>query len=166
MTTHPLTPPPLTTSMLLQLADAELSLRARVAHIALLLVSLLMTAAIVSLWVTEPFLPVRTQVAFGAITIIGLSWTVFAARVLAGRRVLYARHRVVAGRMAVAFTTVFVAGALVLGWMMQSAAGYLAAGIGVLMLVAAGLLLIRAQRALALLVERHRALDQSASRAR
>lgn len=166
MTTHHMTPPPLTTETLLRLADAELSLRVRVAHIALLLVSLLMTTSIVSLWLTEPSLPIRTHVAFGAMTVIGLAWTMFAARVLTERRVLYARHRVIAGRMAVTFTAAFVVGALAIVWTRESAAGYVAAGIGAMMLVAAVLLLRRWQRTLAQLIERGRVLEQSESRPR
>ena len=162
MTTEHIIPPPLTTATLLQLADAELSLRARVAHIALLLVSLLMTTGIASLWLTEPFLPTRTHVAFGAMTVIGLAWSVFAARVLTQRRVLYAKHRVIAGRMAVTFTAAFVIGALAIAWTMTSAGGYLAAGVGAMMFVAAVLLLVRSQRQLAQLVERCRALERGA----
>ena len=159
MTTHHMTPPPLTT-------DAELSLPARVAHIALLLVSLLIATGIVSLWLTEPSLPMRTQVAFGAMTVIGVSWAILAARVLTQRRVLYARHRVIAGRMAVTFTGAFVVAALAIAWTLKSPAGYVAAGMGAAMLVVAVLLMVRSQRALAQLIERCQALERPTSKRR
>ena len=53
------------------LAGAELSLKSRLGYVALLLVSLGMTAVILSLWLTEPALPPRAQWAFGAMTLIG-----------------------------------------------------------------------------------------------
>ena len=95
-----------------QLAGAELSLRARVGYVSLMLVSAAMTAVIASLWLTETELPPRTQFAFGAMCVIGLSWVALSVWALRTRRPLFARDRVVAGRMAVAFTSVFVAGAM------------------------------------------------------
>ena len=95
-----------------QLADGELSLKARLGYVALLLVASGMTTVILSLWLTEAALPLRTQAAFGVMSLIGASWTAFSAWALATRRPLFARDRVIAGRMAVAFTALFLAGAI------------------------------------------------------
>jgi len=157
-------PSPLTPEALLQLADFELSTRARVAHVALLMAALLMTVAVSSLWATEPHLPARTHVAFGVMTAIGLAWTAFAARVLATRRVLYAPHAVLAGRMAVAFTSVFVAGALVLALASGMVAGYAAAATGAALLAAAIVRLRRARASLARLAERRSVLERELGR--
>jgi len=93
------------------LAGAQLSLKARLGYVALLLAAAAMSTVILSLWITEPALPSRTQVAFGAMTLIGISWMGLALWALSTRRVLYARDRVIAGGMAVAFTSIFVVGA-------------------------------------------------------
>ena len=94
------------------LAGAELSLSARLGYVALLLFAAAMTAVITSLWLTEPALPVRTQVAFGVMNLIGASWLALSIWALSARRPLFARDRVIAGRMAVAFTSVFLLGAV------------------------------------------------------
>lgn len=117
-----------------QLSRGELSLQARMGYVALLLVSTAMTVIVVSLWSTEPLLPVRTQAAFGAMSVIGIAWMVLSLWALSSRRVLYARDRVIAGGMAVVFTAMFVAGALAAVVIANNPAAYGAAAIGVLML--------------------------------
>jgi hypothetical protein len=140
--------------------DAELSLPSRLVYVALLLAALTMTAIVGSLWATEPGLPTRTQVAFGVMTVIGLSWVAFAVWVLARRRLLYAWDSVVAGRMAVTFTATFVAGALVVGYVSGGAAPYAAAALGIVMLGGAVALLVRGQRKFARLSERRTILER------
>jgi hypothetical protein len=147
-----------------QLVEAELSMTARVGHVVLLLVSLLMTVGIVSLWATEPFLPLRTQVAFGVMTVIGVSWSLFATRVLTGRRVLYARHRIVAGRLAVTFTSVFALGAGAIAYLSGSPAAYLSVALGGAMVAVAIWLLVRAHRAMARLDARRQVLERETRR--
>lgn len=144
----PLFQPPSAVSVegLRRLAASELSLPSRRWHVALLLAALIMTSVIASLWLTEPVLPLRTQLAFGVMTAIGLSWMVFAGWVLARRRVLFAQDRVMAGRMAVTFTAVFTVGALAVGYTTGGRAPYAAAALGVVMLVAAVVVLMRAHR--------------------
>jgi hypothetical protein len=142
------------------LADTELSVRSRVGHVALLVASLLMAIAIASLWLTEPALPLRAHVAFAAMVGIGLSWAGFSVWVLARRRVLLARHSVVAGRMAVTFTALFVVGALIVGYTSAGAGGYVAAGLGAVMLGVAIALLVRARRRFAALMERRQTLER------
>ncbi len=145
---------------LLRLADTELSLRSRLAHVALLLVSLMMTGVVGSLWLTEPALPQRTQLAFAVMTAIGLSWAAFALWVLRSRRVLLARHRIVAGRMAVAFTALYVIGALTAGYQSGERAAWAAAAVGVVMLAGAIALLAYAHREFARLMARRRVLER------
>jgi hypothetical protein len=157
---------PVSPDTLLQMVKTELSTKARVGHVALLLLSTLMTTGIVSLWITEPALPLRTQLAFAVMTTIGVSWALFAVRVLTQRRVLFAKHSVVAGRMAVTFTATFVAGAVAVGYTTGESAGYAAAGMGAVLMVAAIVLLIRAQRELARLVNRRQTLEREVAKAR
>jgi hypothetical protein len=151
---------PLTPDALRHLLDAELSLKARLAHVALLIVGALGTAGLLSLWLTEPALPARTHAAFAVLVAINVSWTLYALRVLTHRRVLFARHRIIAGHMAVTFTSVFVAGAVAVGVTTGASAAFLAAGLGAVMLVAAVAVLRRAHRAYTRLAERRQALEQ------
>jgi hypothetical protein len=150
----------LSTAHLSRLLDTELSRRSRLGHVGLLLVSTAMTVVVVSLWVTEPALPVRTQVAFGAMTVIGLAWMVFAGWVLTTRRVLLGRDSVVAGHLAVTFTAVFVAGALLVGYSTGGKAPFAAAATGAGLLGVAIALLVRARRRVAGLTARRDALER------
>jgi membrane associated rhomboid family serine protease len=144
-----------------RLADTELSSRSRMGYVGLLLMSVLMSVAIGSLWATEPSLPTRTQVAFAAMVAIGVSWCVFALRVLTSRRILLARHAIVAGRMAVTFTSIFVVGTLAAAYASDNrAAGLTAASIGMVMAIASGLLLRCAHRRFEQLEERRRTLER------
>jgi hypothetical protein len=149
-----------------RLAERALSLRSRLGYVALLLAAMAMTAVIVSLWLTEPLLPWRTRVAFGAMTVIGLSWTGFALWVLTHRLPLLAPHGIVAGRMAVTFTGSFILGSLLVGWQTGGPAPYVAAALGIAMLTAAVMVLRRAHRRLAELTERRRVLEQDINLAR
>ena len=143
-----------------RLMDAELSLRSRLAYTALLLVSLAGTGVIASLWLTEPRLPVRTQVAFAVLVTLGLSWVTYSIWVLSRRRALLAGHRIVAARMAIAFSALFAAGSLALGlWGSAGRAAYGAAATGSLMLVVAIALLVRARTQFAVLTARRAALE-------
>jgi hypothetical protein len=99
-------------AMVQKLAEGELSVKARIGYVALLLVSATMTVSLLSLWFTEPFLPLRAQLAFGTMTAIGVAWAALAIWALTTRRILLARDRVVAGWMSVAFTALFLAGSI------------------------------------------------------
>lgn len=142
------------------LVDNELSLKSRLGYVALLLAAMMMSAVIGALWLTEPALPQRTELAFGVMLLIGVSWIAFAIWVLAARRVLLAYHAIVAGRMAVGFTALFLLGALALALGAGSAAAWGAAAAGAGMLAAAVLLLIKARRKLARLVARRAELER------
>jgi len=142
------------------LVDHELSLKSRLAYVALLLAAMMMSAVIGALWLTEPALPQRTELAFGVMLLIGMSWMAFAIWVLASRRVLLAYHAIVAGRMAVGFTALFLLGALALALGAGSAAAWGAAAAGAAMLVVAILLLINAKRKMAGLMARRGELER------
>jgi hypothetical protein len=97
-----------------KLVARELSLGARLGHTALLVVAGSVAALTTALWLTEPSLPVRTHIAFGAIVVVGVSWTAYAWWVLTNRRVLLANQRVIASWLAAAFSALFVVGAVIL----------------------------------------------------
>lgn len=154
------TPP----AALQHLADAELSLRSRLGYVALLLAALMMTGVIGSLWLTEPALPMRTQVGFAVMIGIGLSWVTFALWVLTHRRVLLAPHRIVAGRMAVTFSALFLMGALAVGYQTGGSAAYAASAVGVVMVACAVIMLIGAHRRFARLAHRRETLERELGR--
>jgi hypothetical protein len=141
------------------LAGAELSLKARLGYVALLLASTGMTAVVVALWLTEPVLPMRTQLAFGAMCVIGVSWVALAVWALRARRPLFARDRVIAGRMAVTFTAVFFTAAIVTVAMSANATGYGVVAMGAVMLGLAVKVLWNARRQFAALEARREQLE-------
>ena len=134
----------------------ELSLPARLGHTALLVVSASVSALTASLWLTEPALPLRTHIAFGAIVVIGLAWTGFAWWVLANRRVMLANQRVIASWMAVGFTALFLVGAVIL----RSRIGNGGVVVSAAFLAVAGVNAIVARRRFVRLVERRRSLER------
>jgi hypothetical protein len=98
-----------------QLAAGHLSMPSRLWHTVLVVASLSMATAIVSLWTTEPHVPPRLHAAFAAIVAVALTWAGFGVWVLVRRRVLFGRDRVLAGWLAVAFTTISAVGLLLAG---------------------------------------------------
>jgi hypothetical protein len=84
----------------------------------------------------------------------------FAVWALMHRRPLLAGHAIVAGRMAVTFTSLFVIGALLVGYAGGGLAGYAAAAVGVVMVAAAVVLLQRAHRTSSRLIARRSALER------
>ena len=141
------------------LAATELSLAARLGYVGLLLVSAALTAVVVSLWLTEPVLPSRTQLAFGAMSVIGVAWMSLAVWALTARRPLFARDRVIAGGMAVTFSAVFAAGCVAAVVLTSSAAAFGALATSAVMLIAAVAILQRARRHFADLVYRRQQLE-------
>jgi len=97
-----------------KLLARELSLGARLGHTALLVIAGSVAALTAELWLTEPSLPLRTHVTFGAIVVIGASWMAYAWWVLTNRRVLLANQRVIASWLAAAFSGLFLVGAIIL----------------------------------------------------
>jgi hypothetical protein len=92
---------------------------------------------------------------------VALAWAVFATWVLMRRRVLFGRDSVVAAAMGVAFSALFTAGMLAVGywggfgWPVY--AGALAEG---LFCGVAGVLLVRARRRVAALGRRRKELER------
>ena len=149
-----------------RLVAGELALPSRLGYTLLLLASLAMTVVIGALLATEPALPLRTRVAMWVMVGIGLAWAALATWVLSRRRVLLAEHRVVAGRMAVAFTTLFVLGALATSWWGGTGrTGYAAASVGLVMLGAATALWLQARRRHAALSSRRAEIERQMGRA-
>jgi hypothetical protein len=140
------------------LAGSELSLKSRLGYVVLLLVASGMTVVILSLWLTEGDLPRRTQLAFGVMSLIGVSWTVFSVWALAARRPLFARDRVIAGSMAVIFTSLFLVGAMAAVILANNAASYVVLGTAVAMLAIAVWILLGARRRFADLLARREML--------
>jgi hypothetical protein len=157
-------PPAALVEDLRRLTESELSRPARLGHLGLLLAASTMTAIVSALLLTEPSLPPRASIALGVMTAIGLSWTGFAGWVLTRRRILLGRHRVVAGRLAVAFSGVFCAGALAVGYTSSSRSAFAAAGLGALMLLIAAAILMRARRDVARLSKRRDELERQLGR--
>lgn len=113
------------------LVSREASLPSRIRYTGLLLAGAGIAALISLLWATEPSLPLRTQVAFGAIVAIGLAWAVFASWQLSTRRALYATDRVIAGWMAVGASTLFTILAVVMAASRSTSAQLAVALVGV-----------------------------------
>jgi len=151
-------------AMVRKLAQGELSVKARLGYVALLLASSAMTAVMVSLWLTEPVLPLRTQLAFGAMTLIGISWVALSIWALSARRALLARDHVIAGRMSVAFTALFLAGAIAAVLMGGKAAAFGAAAMGAVMFAMALRVLAGARRRYEALSARREALERELER--
>ncbi len=117
-----------------QLLRDELSMASRLPYVLLLLLSTAMVVVVGSLWLTEPGLPPRTQIAFGALCAIGAGWITFCVWVLTQRRVLYARQQVISARLGMIFCALFAVGSAVVG-LAQSAmlGGLLAGGCGLVL---------------------------------
>jgi len=146
------------------LAGAELSVMARLGYVALLLVAAGMTTVVVSLWSTEPSLPLRTQAAFGVMTCIGASWCALAVWALRTRRPLFARDRVIAGGMAVTFTSLFAIAGLAAVIVAGGPAAYGAFATGLVMLLIAIGVWVGARRRFAELAARRASLELALGR--
>lgn len=144
----------------------ELSTRSRLAYTVLLLVDLGLAVAVGSLWLTEPGLPARTQIAFGLLVAFALTWSGFLLWTLTRRKVMLARHRVLAGRLAVTFCSFFTLGALALGLLQpdQRDTGLAMAGMGAVLLLAAIVILVPAQRRYRELMARRLELERELAR--
>jgi len=119
---------------------------------------------VTALFLTEPGLPLRTSIALATMAAIGMSWVGFAVWVLTHKRILLGRQRIVASRLAVLFSSVFVVGAVVIGYATARPSALAAAGLGGLMLLVALSMWIRAKRAFAQLSKRREALEKQLGR--
>jgi hypothetical protein len=137
----------------------ELSRRARLGHVALLMASICGGLGIVSLWLTEPALPLRTHAAFLLLTMMAAGWAWHAIRVLQTRAVLLVLHRVRASWLAVLCSSAFTAAGLGAWWLTGWRPGGAAALSGAVLTMAAVSLLLRARRQRSLLMARLRELE-------
>jgi hypothetical protein len=145
---------------LLALADAELSLAARLGQVTLLLAFVVMIGVIGFLGLTEPTLPPRVRFAFAAVIVIGVFATGFALRALTSRHALLPWHRVIGCRMAVALAAMTALGAAIIGSVKGIPAAFVVAGFGVILLWGTIALLRQETRKFAALTARRRALAQ------
>ncbi|MFF7216131.1 transmembrane transport protein [Streptomyces sp. NPDC008238] len=127
---------------------AEASLGSRMRHVAVGLAGASAAALVALLWATEPDpLPARTRAAFAALIAVGLAWAAFAGWVLSRRRPLFARDRVLGAWLALLVTVVTGVAGTALAAARVTAAGTLAtASTGAVLVAAAALVLVRAQR--------------------
>jgi FlaA1/EpsC-like NDP-sugar epimerase len=154
--------PGISAEQILHVLDAELSPRARLATVALLLGALLVTATVTALLLTEPALPLRTQLGFGLIVLAGLAWSGYFVSALLRRHTAYVTHRIATASLAAGVTAAFLLAALALAWFTPALAGTALAAAALLLplLVGALVLLWRARRERARLHARKRALAQ------
>lgn len=142
-----------------RLTTRVLSTPSRYGHVALLLAASMMCILVGALLATEPALVARTQLAFAGLLGIGACWVVYAAWVLRNRRPLLGSHRIVAGRMAVAFTALFLAGAMAMLVSTGRTVFYWAAVAGIGQLALAITVLVLAHRHVARLQARRQELE-------
>ena len=76
--------------------STRLSLPRRIATAVALLGGLAVAAVVGLLWATEPGLPPRTQLAFGALIAGGLAWACYGVWALTRRTPLFALDRLIA----------------------------------------------------------------------
>jgi len=141
------------------LVRADLTRGARVGHVLLLVVTVLVAAAVGSLWATEPSLPTRTSVMFLIIIAGAVSWAGYAAWTLTHRRPRLAGHEVVATRVAM-MTTAVVTVAMVVATANAPSAAMLLGIIGTIQFLVAAVAFRRARRRFAWLLERRATLDE------
>ncbi len=143
-----------------KITSHALSTRARFGHVGLLLAAIAISIILIALLATESAIPMRTRIAFSAMLAMSLSWAGYAIWVLKNRWTLLANHQIVAGKMAVAFTAIFTAASLALGFYTGKSTGFLAASMGVALLVIAIGLLARAKRRFTFLQNRRQQLER------
>lgn len=144
-----------------QMLGRELVWRDRLKYLCLLLFDLAVGVTVASLLLTEPHLPLRTQIAFGALIAGSVLWAAFFLWILSRRKVLFARQRVTAGRIALAFTSLFTLGSLVLALQVPAlrTTGLTAALFGTLLVSLAAAVLLQARHRLRQLMERRDLLE-------
>ncbi|WP_230686885.1 hypothetical protein [Catellatospora vulcania] len=137
--------------------SGPLSLRRRVATVAVLLGGLFGAAFVGLLWLTEPVLPVRTQLAFGGLVLVGLGWAGYGGWVLSRRTPLFALDRVIAGWLALAATGLLAGSTALVAVTRGGVHPAAYAMVGVLVVVAVGNL-VRARASRGALLRRKREL--------
>ena len=146
---------PLSVDVLKDQVRRELSLGVRLRYTALAVAGLSMTGLVISLLATEPFLPLRTRVAFVLIALGGLAWTSFAVWVLTERRVLLANHHVAAATLATTLSVTF----LVLAIVFRDRTGMGAVAMNSVTSILSALWWLRARRNVAALRQKAHAIE-------
>jgi hypothetical protein len=137
--------------------SGPLSLRRRIVTVVAALGGLVMAVLVGLLWATEPDLPPRTRVAFGAIVVVGLAWVAYGGWVLTRRTPLFALDRVIAawlGLVACGLLTVPVAVVTIVTDRVEP----VAVAVVAVLLAVAGVNLVRARARRAALLRRKREL--------
>lgn len=129
---------------LAELTERTLSRAERGFHIGLTLFAAGMGAMFLAVLATEPWIPLRTTIAFWVMAAIAAAWVAYGLRVLSGRRPLLANREVVAGRMSLLFSAVFTIGTMLVGWVNAHNAITPATWMGAAMVLVALANLIRA----------------------
>ena len=93
----------------------SLSLRLRVRSLVQLCGAGAVVVLVAALWLTEDGLPVRTQLAFAAVVLVGIVVMVRAAQVLRRRGRLFAKDRVIASWIASGFAVLLAIGLALAG---------------------------------------------------
>lgn len=142
-----------------------LSLSRRVGYVAAGLGGLTGATLLGTLWATEPEqLPVRTELAFMALILIGITWAVFAAVALI-RRPLFALDRMVAAWLAVACSTLATVGIVAIALTRTNLIALVTAGSsGLTLIVVASAMVIRARAYRAALLARRHELEVQQAR--
>lgn len=135
-----------------------LSLRRRIANVVALLGGLGGALFTGLLWATEPALPGRTHLAFGALVALGLGWAGYGAWALTRRTPLFALDRVIAGWLAVAATGLLTAGTAAVAATRGTWAGTAGVAVAATLAVLAVAVLLRARADRAALLRRRREL--------
>ncbi len=138
--------------------SGPLSLRRRIGNVVALLGGLGGALFIGLLWATEPVLPGRTHLAFGALVALGLTWAGYGAWALTRRTPLFALDRVIAAWLAVAATGLLTAGTAVVAAARGTWAGAAGVVVAVTLVVLAVAVLLRARADRAALLRRKREL--------
>ncbi|MER6831260.1 hypothetical protein ABT352_35085 [Streptosporangium sp. NPDC000563] len=138
--------------------SGPLSLRRRIANVVALLGGLGGALFVGLLWATEPALPGRTHLAFGALVALGLAWAGYGAWALSRRTPLFALDRVIAAWLAVAATGLLTAGTATVAVAKGTWTGMAGVTVAATLTVLAVAVLLRARADRAALLRRKREL--------
>ncbi|GAA4188686.1 hypothetical protein GCM10022252_24350 [Streptosporangium oxazolinicum] len=138
--------------------SGPLSLRRRIGNVVALLGGLGGALFTGLLWATEPVLPGRTHLAFGALVALGLTWAGYGAWALTRRTPLFALDRVIAAWLAVAATVLLTAGTAAIAAARGTWAGTAGVAVAATLAVLAVAVLLRARADRAALLRRRREL--------
>ncbi|MFF5248054.1 hypothetical protein ACFY3V_27525 [Streptosporangium sp. NPDC000095] len=138
--------------------SGPLSLRRRIANVVALLGGLGGALFVGLLWATEPALPGRTHLAFGALVALGLAWAGYGAWALSRRTPLFALDRMIAAWLAVAATGLLTAGTAAVAVAKGTWTGMAGVAVAATLTVLAVAVLLRARADRAALLRRKREL--------